>query len=148
MGNETEVNDAQNIQEQPEKVAIPEQESGPYTPPGGDSQRSSSRQGEMNNTIAIISYLTLVGLVIAFVMNNEKKEAFARYHIRQSLGLNIASLALSIINVIPVLGWIVSIVGFFVLLYMWIVGLMNAINGKEKPVPILGKQFEEWFKSI
>ncbi|NLY23424.1 MAG: hypothetical protein GX042_00230 [Bacteroidales bacterium] len=102
----------------------------------------------MNNTIAIISYLTLVGLVIAFVMNNEKKEAFARYHIRQSLGLNIASLALSIINVIPVLGWIVSIVGFFVLLYMWIVGLMNAINGKEKPVPILGKQFEEWFKSI
>jgi Predicted membrane protein len=100
------------------------------------------------SSIAIIAYLTLIGLVVAFVMNNEKKEPFARYHIRQSLGLNIAALALSMVNVIPILGWIVSIIGMFVVLYMWVVGLMNAINGKEKPLPILGKQFEEWFKSV
>jgi uncharacterized membrane protein len=98
--------------------------------------------------IAIISYLTVVGLVIAFVMNNEKKEPFARFHIRQSLGIVLTSLALGIVNIIPILGWIISIVGFFVLLYMWIVGLLNAINGKEKVVPILGDKFEEWFKSI
>ncbi|MDD2299527.1 MAG: hypothetical protein PHQ67_07205 [Fermentimonas sp.] len=98
--------------------------------------------------IAIISYLTVIGLVIAFVMNNEKKEPFARFHIRQSLGIVLTSLALGIVNIIPILGWIISIVGFFVLLYMWIVGLLNAINGKEKVVPILGDKFEEWFKSI
>lgn len=98
--------------------------------------------------IAIISYLTVVGLVIAFVMNNEKKEPFARFHIRQSLGIVLTSLALGIVNIIPILGWIISIVGFFVLLYMWIVGLLNATNGKEKVVPILGDKFEEWFKSI
>jgi len=148
MENETEVNDGRIMQEQPGSVATPEQKSEPFGHPGTDSQRSSAQQGEKNNSIAVISYLTLIGLVIAFVMNNEKKEEFARYHIRQSLGLNIAALALSFVNVIPILGWIVSIVGFFVLLYMWIVGLMNAINGKEKAVPILGKQFEEWFKSI
>ena len=148
MENETEVNDARNIQEQPETVATPEQKGESYSRPGADSQRSSAYQGEKNSSIAVISYLTIIGLVIAFVMNNEKKEAFARYHSRQSLGLNIAALALSLVNVIPVLGWIVSVVGFFILLYMWIVGLMNAINGKEKAVPILGKQFEEWFKSI
>ena len=72
--------------------------------------------------IAIISYLTVIGLVLAFVMNNEKKEPFASFHIRQSLGLVITSIALAIINVIPVLGWIVSIIGYLVLLYMWIVG--------------------------
>lgn len=32
--------------------------------------------------IAIISYLTVIGLVLAFVMNNEKKEPFASFHIR------------------------------------------------------------------
>lgn len=149
MENETDVtNDAINIPEQPETVATTEQKSGLNDSPGADSQSNSTPLVEKNNPIAIISYITLIGLVIAFVMNNEKKDEFARYHIRQSLGLNIASLALSIINVIPVLGWIVSIVGFFILFFLWIVGLMNAINGKEKPVPLIGKQFEDWFKSV
>jgi uncharacterized membrane protein len=81
-------------------------------------------------------------------MNNEKKEPFARFHIRQSLGIVLTSLALGIVNIIPILGWIVSIIGFFILLYMWIVGLLNAINSKEKVVPIIGDKFEDWFKNI
>jgi uncharacterized membrane protein len=100
------------------------------------------------NTTAIIAYLTFIGLIIAFVMNNEKKEPFASYHIRQSLGLVLTSLVLSFINVIPVLGWIISLLGFLLLIYMWIVGLINAIKSKELPVPFLGKQYAEWFKSL
>lgn len=101
-----------------------------------------------DKTIAIVSYLTVIGLIVAFVMNNEKKDNFSAYHIRQSLGLVLTSIALSLINVIPILGWIISLIGAFVLLYMWIMGLLNAINGKEKPVPILGTKYEEWLKSI
>lgn len=101
-----------------------------------------------DKTIAIVAYLTVIGLVVALVLNNEKKDLFAKYHIRQSLGLVLTSIALSIINVIPILGWIVSMVGAFVLLYMWIMGLLNAVNGREKPVPILGEKYEEWLKSV
>ena len=101
-----------------------------------------------DKTIAIAAYLTIIGLVVALVLNNEKKDLFAKYHIRQSLGLVLTSLALSLINVIPILGWIVSMVGAFVLLYMWVMGLLNAINGREKPVPILGEKYEEWLKSV
>ncbi|HHU96430.1 MAG TPA: hypothetical protein GXX67_04095 [Petrimonas sp.] len=107
-----------------------------------------SVKNEQDNSIAIISYLTLIGLVIAFVMNNEKKQPFARYHIRQSLGLNVTGIALGLVNVIPILGWIISIIGVFVLIYMNIMGIINAVNRKEKPLPILGKQYEEWFKSV
>lgn len=117
-------------------------------PPEISGERSESIQNEQDNTIAIISYLTLIGLVIAFVMNNEKKQPFARYHIRQSLGLNITGFVLGFVNVIPILGWIVSIIGMFILLYMNIIGIINAVNRKEKPLPILGKQYEEWFKSV
>jgi len=99
-------------------------------------------------TIAIISYLTFIGLIIAFVMNNEKKESFASFHIRQSLGLALFGFSLSFIMIIPILGWIIGFVGFFVLLFLWIVGIINAANGKEKSVPILGEKFKEWFKSI
>lgn len=98
--------------------------------------------------IAVIGYITIIGLVIAFVMNNEKKLGFASYHIRQSVGLCATGLALGVIGMIPILGWIVNLVGIFVLLYMWIMALMNALNEKEKPAPILGKKFEEWFKNI
>jgi uncharacterized membrane protein len=101
-----------------------------------------------DKTIAIVAYLTVIGLVVAFVLNNEKKDPFATYHIKQSLGLVLTSIALSLINVIPVLGWIVSLVGAFILLYMWIIGLLNAINGRERPVPILGEKYEEWLKSV
>lgn len=105
-------------------------------------------QNSPNNTIAIISYLTLIGLIVAFVMNNEKKDAFSSFHIRQSLGLGITGMALSIIAIIPILGWIVYFVGIFLLIFMWIMGVMNAINGKEKPLPILGEKYMEWFKNV
>jgi len=98
--------------------------------------------------IAIISYITIIGLIIAFVMNNEKKNAFASYHIRQSLGLGITAIALSMIGIIPILGWIISFLGFFFVLFLWIMGLINALNSKEKPLPVLGKKFEEWFKDV
>ncbi|PKP27028.1 MAG: hypothetical protein CVU03_00315 [Bacteroidetes bacterium HGW-Bacteroidetes-2] len=98
--------------------------------------------------IAMIAYITIIGLIIAFVMNNEKKNEFARFHIKQSLGLALTGLALGIIGMIPILGWIINILGIFVLLYMWIVGLMNAINGKQNTVPFLGDKYVEWFKNL
>lgn len=97
---------------------------------------------------AIIAYLTIIGLIIALVLNSEKKEPLTSYHIRQSLGLMITGLALSLINIIPIVGWIINILGFLVLLYMWIKGLMNAMKGIETPIPILGEKYAEWFKSI
>lgn len=98
--------------------------------------------------IATIAYITFIGLIIAFVMNNDKEDSFATYHIKQSLGLALTGLALGIIGMIPLLGWVINILGIFVLLYMWVVGLMNAINEKESPVPFLGEKYKEWFKNI
>jgi len=103
---------------------------------------------EEGKTTAIIAYTTSIGLIIAFVLNNDKKNTFASYHIRQSLGIALVALALSLLNIIPVLGWIISFLGFFLILFLWVMGLVNAMNSKEKPVPVLGEKFEEWFKNI
>lgn len=123
--------------------------------PGRDEPQTSATETQVTGdssskgkNIAIISYITIIGLIIAFVMNSDTKDPFATYHIRQSLGIALTGLALSLINVIPILGWIISIVGSLLLIYLWVMGLMNAINGKEKPVPWLGEKYEEWFKSI
>ena len=41
-------------------------------------------------TIAIISYITIIGTLIAFIMNQNKHNYFASFHIRQALGIFLA----------------------------------------------------------
>ena len=103
---------------------------------------------EEGKTTAIIAYITIIGLIIAFIMNNEKKNSFAAFHIRQCLGIALTGLALGIINVIPILGWLISIFGSLFILVLWIMGLVSALNGKTKPVPLLGEKYQEWLSSI
>lgn len=98
--------------------------------------------------IAIVSYITLIGLIVAFIMNNDKKIPLASFHIRQSLGLLLSALVLSFINIIPILGQIIYLAGGVFLLVLWVMGLIGAINEKQGPVPVLGTRFQEWFSSI
>ncbi len=97
--------------------------------------------------IAIIAYITLIGWIIALVMHNNNKTALGAYHIRQMLGIMLLGLALSILNMlldIYILGLIIQ-VG---LLVLWILGLIAAVQGEKKPVPLLGEQFQQWFAGI
>lgn len=109
---------------------------------------SGANTVQEGKTIAIIAYITIIGLIIAFIMNNEKKNSFATFHIRQCLGLGLTSLALGVVNIIPILGWLISIFGSLFLLVLWVMGLISALNGEEKPVPLLGEKYQEWLGSI
>ncbi len=99
-------------------------------------------------TIAIISYLTIIGLLVAFIMNINKQNSFASFHIRQSVGIFLLAFLINILfkfsNSFGMIGGILSI-GLFVL---WIFGIAGAIQGQEKRIPLLGDQFQEWFKNI
>lgn len=116
--------------------------------PNNDLNTTNQVQQTSDNTMAIIAYITIVGLIIAFITNQEKKNTFVKYHTIQSLGLALTGVALAIIAMIPILGWLVYLLGTVVLLYLWIMGLMNAINKKEQPVPFLGEKYREWFKNL
>lgn len=113
-----------------------------------ESNSSTANTESQGKTIGIIAYLTLIGLIIAFVMNQEKKDEFGTYHIKQSMGLCLCGIALFVVGLIPILGWIISILGSIFLIYLWIMGLLNALNNKMKPVPLIGEKFEEWFKNM
>lgn len=106
-------------------------------------------------TIAIIAHITIIGLVIAIVMNAEKKSDLATFYIRQVLGVSVLGLALSIIlsllSLVPLLGLIAAIVGFFLsigLLVLLIISLLAAMKGEKKELPVVGKMFQKWFASI
>lgn len=111
-------------------------------------------------TNAIIAYITLVGFIIAFVQNGDKKNAFTSYHIRQSLGIMVTLFALvivgTIIGMLSIMGGsFVGLIGnlitwgaYILVLVLWVLGIMNANNGKATPVPLLGQLYEKWFANI
>jgi uncharacterized membrane protein len=99
-------------------------------------------------TKAIISHITFVGWVIALVINSGKKDEYASFYIRQNLGLMLAGIALGIIWVIPILGWLIGTVGYILLFVFWLMSLIWSINDEMKPVPVVGKSFQEWFKTL
>ena len=102
---------------------------------------------EEGKTMAIISYITWLGTLIAFLMNNQQRNSFASFHIRQTIGLGLFFLANSFIINRFVENWITGLIAL-ALLVLWIIGLVGAINGEEKKVPLVGDLFQEWFSTI
>ncbi len=98
-------------------------------------------------TIAIISYITIIGTVIAFVMNNEKKNSFASFHIRQAIGIYLLFFIIRLLTRFGTMGWIDNILYFIAFAFL-VIGIVGAIQEEEKKIPFLGDQFQEWFKNI
>ncbi len=42
---------------------------------------------EEGKTLGIVAYITLIGVLIAFFMNQEKRNTYTAFHTRQGLGL-------------------------------------------------------------
>lgn len=77
----------------------------------------------------IVAYITWIGLLIAFIAGDREG---AKFHLNQALVIWIIGL---ICGFIPLVGWI----GSLFCLICAIIGLISAINGTEKEVPLLGK---------
>ena len=85
--------------------------------------------------------ITIIGWIIALVLNSTEKDEFASYYIRQLLGIYLLGIVLSIIPVVNIIGWIVTLV-------FWILSLIGSIQDEKKETPLVGKYFQDWFKSI
>lgn len=102
-------------------------------------------------TTGIVTYLTLIGWIIALVTRKEKTE-YTSFHIRQMLGLIVINIAISILGFIvgmaaPKVAMIFNIL-YLLPLVLWIIGFIGAMNNEKKLVPVLGDKFQEWFKSF
>ncbi len=102
---------------------------------------------EEGKPIAIISYILIVGVLIALSMNSEKKNQFASFHIRQGLGLTFTFVVLGVS--------ISSFESIYVAAPMWIFisvltvyGIFTAAKGETTPLPLLGNLFQKAFKTI
>src|SRR5690606_9057723 len=98
-----------------------------------------------SKTIAIVSYITIIGWLIAFFQYKDNKTPLAKYHLEQALGVFIFSILWSIamrvlFSLIPALTTLGSLLSL-VPLVLIIIGIINAANEALKPVPVIGPYF-------
>ena len=95
---------------------------------------------ENNKVFAALAYLGVLVLVPILAAKDSK---YAMYHANQGLILFIAQIVLSVIvsiitSIVGILGFISGIFNLIVLVVQ-IIGLVNAIQGRAKELPIVGK---------
>ena len=98
-------------------------------------------------TLAWVSYLPIFGIVIAYFLNNDRKNEFTSFHIRQSIGIWLFYFicAISISNFDSSMLRLCLWVRFGSLL---LYGFINAFIGKAQTVPMIGELFQKWFYNV
>jgi uncharacterized membrane protein len=108
---------------------------------------------------AILSYFGIIlWLVAYFALHKDKKTTLGSYQLRQTLLFAIVSTVLVIVLSI-VLGILIVATGITALAYLgtliylglfivWIIGLLGAINGQQKPMPLIGEKAQTMFPTI
>ncbi len=97
-----------------------------------------------NTAMAVLAYIIFF---IPLLTGDAKKDAFVKYHTKQGIVLFL------LVVLINVLGWIVPFYFWFSIswilslgtLVLLILGIINAVNGKQEPLPVIGK-FADIFK--
>ncbi|HXR46073.1 MAG TPA: DUF4870 domain-containing protein [Candidatus Limnocylindrales bacterium] len=109
----------------------------------------ASATGAEDKTVAIVAYLTLIGFIVAIVIHMNKKTKLGAFHLRQVLGFVLTGIAVVfcefILIFIPILGWLCIMALWIGMLVLWILGLVAAINGQMKPMPVVGPLYQKWF---
>ncbi len=106
-----------------------------------ESNGGPSKDGK---TRGLIAHFTLIGWIIAVVQNNnENKDDFASFYIRQMLGLLIWMFVSGILTVV-LIGLVMYVAG----IVFWFMSVIAANNGEKREIPFVGKYFQDWFKDM
>lgn len=94
--------------------------------------------GLPKNTAAALSYVLgwLSGLFFLFV----EKDEFVRFHAMQSI---VVFGALTILSLVPIIGWILSPIVFLAGLALWLILIIKAYQGERYKLPYVGNFAEK-----
>ena len=108
-----------------------------------------------DRTVALLSYLTIVGFIVALVLHSNKKTKFGAYHLRQGLGLALTFMVLHFVaGIIPfwTISYTISIaisqVLWLLYLVLVVLGLVAVSNNQTKPLPVVGELYQGWFGNL
>ena len=87
-------------------------------------------------TTGWVSYITWIGWLVAFLAGDKEG---AKFHLNQSLVINIGFILGWVVYFIPFIGFIIGGLWNIFCLVCAILGIIAAINDEEKEVPLFGQ---------
>lgn len=116
----------------------------------GGEKMTEEKKGKTNslnlpqNTEAALAYLAgwVTGLIFLFI---EKENKFVRFHAMQSI---IAFGGLTILAMVPFIGWILWPLVMIVSFILWLICLVKAYQGEKFKLPVVGDLAEKQLGKI
>lgn len=107
-------------------------------------------------SLAILSYILIVGPLIALSINSEKKNQYASFHIRQGLGLTLTFFLIGLTmssylnrsDIQPEFTLNVALPFWIFITILTFYGMFTAVMGQYRPIPLLGSFFQKWLKKL
>jgi uncharacterized membrane protein len=112
----------------------------------------TTQSGFSDNAAAAISYITFVPAVVFLVMPPYNARSFVRFHAWQSIFLNVAAFVVILaINVVMILTLFYAPTALFLFsrviwlcwVLIWVLCVVNAVNGKRFKLPLIGALSEK-----
>ena len=96
--------------------------------------------GALEQDVKILSAIGYIGLLFLVPYLVKPKDKFAVFHANQGLLLLIATVVINAIgSIIPVIGWFIVLpLGGIFTLVLFILGVVSALKGEEKRLPLFG----------
>lgn len=109
------------------------------TPVQPSAPQGEQSDAEKNKLMAIVGYIIPILFFIPLV-TDAKNSPFAKFHANQQLILLLAAIAVNIVgSIIPFLGWFIILpFGSIALIVIAIMGIINAVKGEMKKLPVIG----------
>lgn len=99
-------------------------------------QPQPASQGDNEKVVSAVAYL---GILFFVPLLTNPESDFAKYHANQGLLLLITAVVVGTLSVIPIIGWfIIGPLGMIFLIVLFIMGIVHAVNGEKKPLPLIG----------
>ncbi|MCI0354257.1 MAG: hypothetical protein L0099_04330 [Acidobacteria bacterium] len=115
---------------------------------GGGGAAPAASGGLADNMAGALAYVTIIPAIIFLVMEPYNRNKFIRFHAFQCLFMAAAGICIGIIAIIPILGWIVYIVGMLGLFVGWILCIVKAYGNEKFKLPIIGEFAEKQANAI
>jgi len=99
---------------------------------------------KQNTALAVIAYILFF---VPLLTGDAKKDSFVKYHTKQGLALFLLVVLLNVIDwIMPFyLWWTINRLLSLGTLVLLIIGISNAVRGKQQPLPLIGK-YADGFK--
>ena len=98
-----------------------------------DTPTNLTQEDKVYAALSYIFILVFIPLLL------KPQNGYVQFHAKQGLVLFLVEVALWVVGVVPVLGWLIGFVGHIVVVILAILGIVAALVGRYWEMPFLGE---------